>query len=109
MPTTCDISFDNPERVYYAGQMLRGTVRLTLTKEQKVRGVYVRIFGRAYAYWTEHCSTDHNRHRRDGDRSSGGHHVSYTGEEDYLDEKTYFVGGSHAGNVSIFLNIFSFQ
>lgn len=107
MPTTCDISFDNPEKVYYAGQMLRGTVRLTLTKEHKVRGVYVRIFGRAYAYWTEHCSSNHNSHRSDGNRRSGGHSVSYTGEEDYLDEKTYFVGGPNASNVSTIFEYFS--
>lgn len=99
MPTTCDIIFENPERVFYAGQLLRGNVRLKLTKEHKVRGVYIQIFGRAYAYWTEYCHTDHNRHRNNStNRSSSGHHVSYTGEEDYLDEKTYFVGGRNAGN-----------
>lgn len=101
MPTTCVISFENPNRVYYAGQMVRGTVALTLTKEKKVRGVYVRIYGRAYAYWTEYCSIDHNRNRnRDNNRvGSSGHHVSYTGEEVYLDEKTYFVGGRNSSNL----------
>lgn len=100
MPTTCVISFENPSRVYYAGQLVRGTANLTLTKEKKVRGVFVRICGKAYAYWTEYCSTDHNRHRnRDNNRvGSSGHHVSYTGEEVYLDEKTYFVGGSNSSN-----------
>lgn len=98
MPTTCVIAFENPSRVYYAGQLLRGTVNLTLTKEKKVRGVYVRIYGRAYAYWSEHCSIDHNRNRsRDNNRvGSSGHHVSYTGEEVYLDERQYFVGGSNS-------------
>lgn len=98
MPTTCVIAFENPSRVYYAGQLLRGTVNLTLTKEKKVRGVYVRIHGRAYAYWTEHCSIDHNRNRNsDNNRTrSSGHHVSYTGEEVYLDERQYFVGGSNS-------------
>lgn len=95
MPTTCVIAFENPSRVYFAGQLLRGTVNLTLTKEKKVRGVYVRIHGRAYAHWTEYCSTDHNRNRnRDNNRASSGHHVSYSGEEVYLDERQYFVGGS---------------
>lgn len=103
MPTTCDIEFESPDGVYYAGQLLRGTVRLTLTKEKQVRGVFVRIFGRAYAYWTEYCSVDHNpRRNSDGTTTSGsGHHVSYTGEQDYLNEKTYFVGGSNASNVSV--------
>lgn len=81
MPTTCSITFDNPEGVFYAGQMLNGTVALTLTKEKKVRGVFVKIFGRAYAYWTEHCSVDHNptRDSKGNLRSSGGHTVSYVG------------------------------
>lgn len=113
MPTTCDISFDNPHSVYYAGSMLRGTVTLTLTKgiypmlakpidflcflhfwstffffvqsfnnlEKKVRGVFVKIHGKAYAHWTEHCSTDHNP-TRDANGNlvhSSGHWVSYVG------------------------------
>ena len=98
MPTTCEIIFENSQQVFYAGQLLRGTVNLTLTKEKKVRGVYVQIFGRAYAYWTEYCNIDHNRNRNNNNNtSSSGHHVSYSGSEDYLDEKTYVVGGS-SGN-----------
>lgn len=105
MPTTCEIDFENPEKVFYAGQLLRGTVRLTLTKEKKVRGVYVKIFGRAYAYWTEYCTIDHDRNRnRNSNSSSSGHYVSFSGDEDYLDEKTYFVGGS-SGNCHSIWNL----
>lgn len=84
MPTTCEIDFDNnPQKVFYAGQLLRGSVRLTLTKENSVRGVYIRIYGTAYCHWTS---------------GSGDNRKSYTGKEDYLNEKTYFVGDSN-GNV----------
>lgn len=39
MPTHCEIRFDNePERVYYGGQLLSGRVMLSLTKEKTVRG-----------------------------------------------------------------------
>lgn len=81
MPTTCVISFDNPDGVYYAGQLLNGTVELTLTKEKKVRGVFVKIYGRAYAYWTEYCNIDHNPRRDENGNqtSSSGHYVAYTG------------------------------
>lgn len=81
MPTTCTITFDNPDGVYYAGQMLNGAVALTLTKEKKIRGVFVKIFGRAYAYWTEYCSVDHNptRDSKGNLRSNAGHTVAYTG------------------------------
>lgn len=40
MPTQCEIRFDNePDRVYYGGQMMSGRVTLTLTKEKTVRGI----------------------------------------------------------------------
>lgn len=96
MTATCIITFENPSRAYYAGQLVRGTVNLTLASEmKKVRGVYVKIIGRAYAYWTEYCNINHNQNRNPAasQNQSSGHHVSYNGEEVYLDEKTYFVGG----------------
>lgn len=47
MSTTCKIEFENnPRRVVYAGQLLRGRVRLNLTKSKTVRGLYIRIHGR---------------------------------------------------------------
>lgn len=85
MPTTCELDFENnPMKVMYAGQLLRGTVRLHLTEEKNVRGIYIRINGTAYAHWSE---------------GSGKTRKTYTGNEDYLDEKTYFVGGTD-GTVS---------
>lgn len=76
MPTNCNIEFENnPNRIVYAGQLLRGTVRLTLTEEKNARGVYIRIKGKAYCHW------------------SRGKNNTYTGREDYLNETTYFVGG----------------
>ncbi|XP_055312538.1 arrestin domain-containing protein 17-like [Sitodiplosis mosellana] len=86
MPTTCIVDFENnPEKVIYAGQLLRGTVQLTLTEEKNVRGVFIQIRGEAYAHWS----------KKKGKRTK-----NYTGEEIYLDEKTYFVGGSE-GEVRI--------
>lgn len=88
MPTTCEIDFENnPLKVIYAGQMLRGTVRLQLTEEKNVRGVYIRIHGTAHCHWTE---------------GSGDNRKSYTGDEDYLNERTYFVGGAQSGSVFFF-------
>lgn len=74
MPTTCNIEFeDNPIKVVYAGQLLRGTVELTLTNPKNVCGVYVRIYGFASVQWKE------GRRER-------------TGQEDYINERMYFVG-----------------
>lgn len=78
MPTTCEIDFENnPERVLYAGQLLRGTIKLTLDSEKTVRGVYILITGKGYCHWT---------------RGSGDNRRSYTGNEKYLEEKTYLYG-----------------
>lgn len=107
MPTTCVIAFENPNRVYYAGQLLRGTVNLTLIEVEKVRSVYVRIYGRAYAHWKEYCSIDHSRDRnRDKNKiGSSGHHVSYSGEKIYLDEKLYLVENSNSSKILLIIKI----
>lgn len=74
MPTTCNIEFENnPMKVVLAGQLLRGTVQLILTKEKNVCGVYVYIHGGASVFWKE------------GRRE-------ITGEETYLSELMYIVG-----------------
>lgn len=88
MPTTCDIDFENnPEKVLYAGQLLSGTIKLTLTSEKRVRGVYVQITGKGYCHWT---------------KGSGKNRSEYTGREYYLDEKTYLYGDEN-GNFVAFI------
>lgn len=83
MPTNCVIVFENnPSKVFYGGQLLKGSVTLTLTSEKTVRGIYIKITGDAYAHWSE---------------GSGKSKKSYTGEESYLNERTYFVGGNSSG------------
>lgn len=89
MPTTCTINFDHPDAVYFAGEILRGSAHLTLTKRKKVRGIYVQIFGKAYAQWSRYCSIDHNprRDRNGKEIRSGGHSVYYYGTEVCLKSK----------------------
>lgn len=89
MPTSCQISFDKPENVYNAGEMLRGTVNLALSREHNVRGIYIRIYGKAKTYFSRYCNEKHSN------KSSSGHSVTYTGKEYYLDSKIYFVGGTN--------------
>lgn len=49
MPTTCVINFENnPKKVFFSGQKLHITVRLTLTDEIKVRNVYIQLRGTAH-------------------------------------------------------------
>lgn len=49
MPTTCEINFENnPRKVFFSGQKLHITVRLMLTEEIKVRGIYIQLRGTAH-------------------------------------------------------------
>lgn len=51
--TNCKVSFDdNPDRVYYGGQTVRGRVHLTLAKEKTIRGErFLSIFYHHYYYY----------------------------------------------------------
>lgn len=78
MPTTCEIDFDdNPMKVVSAGQLIRGTVQLNLTETKIVSGVYIQIYGSAFVRWID---------------TKSEHPKEYKGSEDYLNERTYFVG-----------------
>lgn len=83
MPTTCEIEFDNnPLKVMYSGQVLRGNVKLTLTESIKVRCVYLKIVGEGYCHWTNEGT--------------------FTGRESYIDESRCFVDGSEGDILKIF-------
>lgn len=85
MPITCDIKFENnPIKVVSAGQAIRGKVRLVLTESKVVRGVYIQIHGSAFVRWIDVA----NERPKE-----------YTGNEVYLNEITYFVGGRPIGIV----------
>lgn len=93
MSTSCEFNFiNNPERVYYAGELLKGTVHLSLKSKTTVRGVYVEIYGKAYAHWTK------THYERDYDGEEHRYTRYYYGEESYLGLKEYFIGGT-SGNV----------
>lgn len=81
MPITCVVEFENnPTKIFYAGQLIRGQVKLTSTdKETKVRGAFIQLYGKGFVSWSEGCARDQK---------------SFTDEEYYLNESTYFIGGS---------------
>lgn len=90
MPITCEVDFENnPMKVIYAGQLLRGMVRLTSTEHLNVRSIFIKIQGKAHAQW------------QDG---TGEKSKTFTGDEDYLNERTYFVNRStyYAGGKVLF-------
>lgn len=82
MSFECVIEFDNnPSKVVYTGQLLRGKVQLNLANEKSVRCVYIKIKGEA----TVRLSTGSGRRRR-----------THLGKEEYLNDQTYFVGSENA-------------
>lgn len=79
MPTKCIVYFDNnPNRIVYTDQYLRGTVILTLTKTKKLHGVYMKITGKGHAQWKE----------KYGERYQN---AAFGGDEEYLYEKIDLV------------------
>lgn len=84
MPTVCEIEFEkNPTKMVYAGQLLRANIRLSLTKQKTLRGVYFQLYGSSKASWTEYewfGSLHTNRWK------------IYTGNEEHLNRVSYFVG-----------------
>lgn len=80
MAINCCIELENNlMRVVYAGQLLRGTVRLKLLDKMTVNSIYIRMSGKVFAQW-----------------KVGNSFV--TAKEDCLDERIQFVGGS-SGNL----------
>lgn len=84
MPTACDIEIhSNGRNIVYAGQELRGTVRLTLTEEKHLRGVYIQIHGRGTCSWEVFDN-------------------KYGDQFDYINEVIYFIGAKNGTYASSF-------
>lgn len=69
MPLKCSIEFDNLMNIFYVGQIIKGTVKIELKKEQQLSNVYVRFYG--------DCTVKLNRDRN---------------QETYLDVRIYLLG-----------------
>lgn len=79
MTTTCVIDFENnPDKVVGSGQLLRGTVTLTLTENRSVRGIFIKLIGKACVNWSALLSDEYASTKRKN--------------EYYLNEKAYLVG-----------------
>lgn len=94
MPTTCVIEFENnPARVIYTGQILRGRVHLKLTKAKTLHGIYIKVVGSAKTHFKTHDSSKAATNK---------------GKEEYLDERSYLVGAPN-GKDSIFMIVSSLK
>lgn len=78
MVIKCDIEFDNnPQGVYFSGQMLTGTLTLTANRVKKVKAVALKILGFVNTQWTE---TDKHSET-----------ITYHDQYLYLDTNTYLL------------------
>lgn len=84
MPTTCALLFENnPQNVFYSGQLMIGNIHLNLTREKKIRGIFLKIKGKSQTRWSE---------------GSGDDGKNYGTTEEYLNTKTYLVGDYNGKN-----------
>lgn len=83
MPKFCKITFENPHKVFYSGQWLRGTVKLSLIREKTIRSIYIEVSGEGYAYWKK-------------DKKK------YTANRKYLQERIYLIKGGTNGTTQLF-------
>lgn len=89
MSISCEIDFErNPLKVIHSGQQLNGIVRLKFRKKKKVRGIYIRLYGGAYASWVEfNWPKMQYSHIYCNDYTK-----TYTVNEEHYNERAYFLG-----------------
>ncbi|KAK2581691.1 hypothetical protein KPH14_002178 [Odynerus spinipes] len=81
--TTFEVVFDNPWKVYYAGQTVSGNILLVLDGVKKIRGICVKVTGTANVSWTSSDDT------------------TYTAHEEYFQTKYYLVGSASGSELEI--------
>ncbi|XP_032593056.1 arrestin domain-containing protein 2 [Drosophila grimshawi] len=82
MVVTCEINLkDNPFDVYYAGQLVSGSVVLNTDKQRLVNAIVLEIKGFAWTYWTENTTDFDNKTTSN----------SYSGHEDYIKSKVQLL------------------
>lgn len=90
MPTICEVEFRNSNgNVVCAGQELCGIVRLALTEETHLRGIYVQICGKGSCQWVEG-------------------RTAFNGQADFLNETIYLIGGPNGRCAFICCDKFNF-
>ncbi|XP_022220373.2 arrestin domain-containing protein 2 [Drosophila obscura] len=88
----CEIQFNNnPQGIYYAGQVISGRVLIKTDKVKQVKAVVLQIKGYAETHWAD-------PEYDSGDQSSGS---SFNGHVDYLATKAYLHGTSSSIEVKI--------
>ncbi|XP_065095364.1 arrestin domain-containing protein 17-like [Ochlerotatus camptorhynchus] len=87
MTINCKIRYDNnPQGIFYVGQILSGSVVLESTEPETVNAVFVKIEGFTIVQWSERRPPHGKRHRS----------RQFNGRQDYFNTLTYLVGAQVA-------------
>ena len=80
------VVFDNPMGVYFAGQTVRGEVRVSVTQQQPFESIHIVCDGTAKVHFTRQQTQIIHHHGRNG------HHrtTTRTYTENYYAEENYF-------------------
>ncbi|XP_053405768.1 arrestin domain-containing protein 17-like [Mercenaria mercenaria] len=65
-----EITLNNPQVVYFPGQVIQGQVIVELSDDMKMRGIRVKCRGKGHVYWST---------------GSGDNRRTYSASEDYVD------------------------
>ncbi|XP_055604993.1 arrestin domain-containing protein 3-like [Uranotaenia lowii] len=86
----CDIRFDNnPNGIFNAGDVVSGSVTLTLTQLKKVKGVYLLITGFAETFWNDKVPHGPKNKKMK---------ANFKGREEFITHKTYLIGSDTLTN-----------
>lgn len=101
MPTTCVVAFENnPSKVVYSGQLLRGVVHVSVTNEKFIQSGYVKFLGEGNVRWTESIQKKKYDSRRKK-QITKHHTVARTANETYLHLTTSLISASKFKHISI--------
>jgi hypothetical protein len=85
MVITCEIKYDNEYGICHSGQTIAGSIKLTVEKPIKIKGVCLKIAGFGFCIFTEYY---------------GRVSITYSGREDYLQNTRYLIG-DHEGQIEL--------
>ena len=83
------VEFYGGKRTFYPGEAINGTLRLTVNKELKLRGLRIEFHGKAHVHWSETYGSEENRSTR--------HFDEYNNSQTYIDTLATLFGKGQFG------------
>jgi len=97
------IIFENPMKVFFSGQTIRGQVLVNLSEPKKLAKIKVDLVGRGEVHWTE--TRRETRRNSRGDHYDEEIHDHYRSTESYLSQEAVVY---HGPNLNAGMHVFPF-